>query len=170
MTEEKTLVEATVVFPVRDGQVLLAKKTRKIGAGCWNGYGGGIEEGDASIEATALRELEQESGLVGSASDLLKIALCYFSNTKSDGTQFVAKVHIYTLSDWTGEPRATEEMSDPTFFPLDALPLQEMMPADKDWVPRALRGETMIVRASYGPFQKELLSPVEISLVSKDLL
>jgi 8-oxo-dGTP diphosphatase len=168
--EEKTLFEATVVFPVRGGKVLLARKLRKIGAGCWNGYGGGVEAGDASIEATALREFTEESGLACSAADLSKVAVCYFSNTKSDGTKFVAKVHVYLLSSWTGTPEATEEMGEPTFFPINALPLDEMMPADAAWLPRAILGETMIVRASYGPFQKELLASVEILPVPKEEL
>lgn len=168
--EEKTLKEATVVFPVRDGKVVLGVKTRKIGMGCRNGYGGGVEEGDASIEAAALRELEQESGLVGAVADLDKVAVCHFTNTKSDGTTMVATVHIYILRAWTGEPRATEEMADPRWFSVDSLPLDAMMPADKDWVPRVLAGERLIVRASYGPFQKELLSPVTIAAVSKEML
>ena len=109
-----------------------------------------------------MRELEQESGLVGRAEDLSKIAVCYFTNTKSDGTQFVAKVHIYRLDAWEGEARATEEMAEPTFFPIDNLPYESMMLADKEWVPRALAGGNIVVHAAYGPFQKELLSPVVI--------
>jgi ADP-ribose pyrophosphatase YjhB (NUDIX family) len=163
--EEKTLFEATVTFPVRDGQVLLGMKMQKIGKDCWNGYGGGVEEGDESIESRALLELNQECGLIGSPSRLVKVAVCYFKNTKSDSTIFVAKVHIYLLHDWEGEPHATSEMDTPTLFPFAELPLDRMMPADRHWVPRVLAGERLRVRAHYGPFQKELLSIVEIDTV-----
>ena len=168
--EEKTLKEATVTFPVRDGQVLLGMKMRKIGAGCWNGYGGGVEQEDESIEATAIRELEDESKLVASKLQLSKVAVCYFTNMKSDSTTFVSKVHVYLFQVGTEEPVSTDEMTEPTFFPFDKLPLDAMMPADRYWVPRILAGECLIVRASYGPFQKKLLGPVHIRTATQEEL
>lgn len=50
--EEKTLLKAVIVFPLRRRSVLLAKKAEKIGAGCWNGYGGGIVESETAIDFT----------------------------------------------------------------------------------------------------------------------
>ena len=63
MNEEKVLFNATVCYPVRDGKVLLAFKTCKIGANCWNGYGGGIEQGE-TLAGAALWEAGAESGTV----------------------------------------------------------------------------------------------------------
>ncbi len=159
MIEEKTLLEATVCFPVRENEILLAKKTRKIGAGCWNGYGGGPDEGE-SLRDAAVRELFEECGLVASPDDLLKIAIMEFHNTKTDGSVFVARVHFYTLSVWSGNYRATEEMSDPTWFSKDNLPLDQMMPADRVFVPVALSGKKITGSAHYGPYQKELRGEV----------
>ncbi len=157
--EEKVLFEATVVFPVRGGEVLLARKTRKIGAGCWNGYGGGPDEGE-SLTDTAVRELFEECGLRASPRDLTKIAVMDFHNTKTDGTTFVARVHFYTLSSWSGDYHATDEMADPSWFPIDKLPLEEMMPADRVFLPLALCGKKIVDSAHYGPFQKELRGEV----------
>ena len=53
--EEKVLLKASLVFPVTHTHVLLAKKQKKIGKGCWNGYGGGPEPGDRDILDTAVR-------------------------------------------------------------------------------------------------------------------
>ncbi len=160
--EEKTLLEGTLIFPVRPGKVLLGMKMLKIGKDRWNGYGGGVEAGDVSIEDRAVLELEQEAGIVASPKDLVKVAVAYFHNTKTDGTSFIAKVHVYLLYEWDGEPFPTKEMSDPTLFSVDTLPLEKMMLADREWVPRALSGEKMLVFAKYGPFQKELIGPVVI--------
>jgi len=43
---EKVLLDAVVCYLVREDEILLAFKTVKIGKDCWNGYGGGIEEGE----------------------------------------------------------------------------------------------------------------------------
>lgn len=159
--EEKTLLLATLVFPIKNGKVLLAKKGGKIGAGCWNGYGGGVEENE-TLEECALRELEQESRLKGALSNLHKIAIADFHNTKKDGTTFVCRVHCYTLNEPVGIPQETEEMLNPSWHYLNDLPFEQMMPADRYWLPRALIADQIYVVAHYGPHQKELLKDVEI--------
>jgi len=166
MQEEKTLFTATVVFPMRGDNVLLAKKTRKIGAGCWNGYGGGPNEGESLLDA-AVRELHEESGLLANPADLKKIAIMDFHNTKSDGSAFVARVHFYTISIFQGEPTETPEMAEPTWFSVQGLPLSEMMPADRVFLPVALNGGKIIGSAHYGPFQKTLLGQVTIEVVEE---
>src|SRR5687768_6008393 len=120
--EEKTLLEATVCFLRKDGKVLLAKKTRGIGAGSWNGYGGRIEAGE-SPEQTAVRELREETqedpasygGVIAQQEDLEKIAVVDFHNSKTDGSTFVCRVHFYFVEKWEGEPEVTEEMVEPTW-------------------------------------------------------
>jgi 8-oxo-dGTP diphosphatase len=162
--EEKTLLKAVVIFPALENDILLAIKTGKIGAGCWNGYGGGIEPGESPPEA-AVRELFEESGLIATVEGLQKIAIVDFHNQKSDGSMFVCSVHMYLAKEWTGEVHETPEMRNPTWFARDALPLEGMMPADRDWVPPTLEGKLIRAKAWYGPFQKALLRPTEITIV-----
>lgn len=163
--QEKVLFNAVVCFLVKGGNVLLGMKTQKIGKGCWNGYGGGIEEGETEIEAV-LREVEEETGgVVVDPSNMEKIAIGYFHNTKSDGKKFVCAVHFFLARKWEGDAKETKEMAKPTWFALSGLPLNKMMPADKEWVPLALGGKKLIVRALLGPFQQNLLAPVEIEFV-----
>src|SRR3989344_638818 len=86
--EEKTLYLATLVYPVRDSEVLLATKTRKIGAGCLNGWGGGVDQGE-SIRASAAREFfEETGGAKVNENELEKIGIVHFKNHKSDGVVF----------------------------------------------------------------------------------
>jgi 8-oxo-dGTP diphosphatase len=159
---EKVLAHATVCFLVKENKILLAVKGRHIGEGCWNGYGGGIDPGEKPKEA-AVRELEEEtSGVIALPEDLEKIAEIDFHNTKSDGRNFVCKVHFYLVKKWQGEARETEEMLSPTWFDIDHLPLQKMMPADKKWLPVALSGKKIMASPKYGPFQKELLEDFKI--------
>jgi len=165
MPEEKILLDATVCFLIRGGQILLALKTKKIGQGCWNGYGGGIEPGE-SIRSATVRELFEESGVSALPSHLEKVAVIDFHNTKSDGTRFICRVHFFLLSRWTGDPKATEEMSEPTWFRESDLPLKEMMPADKIFIPALLAGKKIVGTAHYGPFQKELTQEPTFAEVS----
>ena len=165
MTEEKTFKAATVVFPLRGDNVLLARKTRKIGAGCWNGYGGVPDPGE-TLPACAVRELFEESGLSACPEDLTKIAIMDFHNTKSDGTTFIARVHFYTLAVWEGECHATDEMADPTWFPREQLPLLEMMPADRVYLPLVFSGKKIVGTAHYTPFQQALIGEVALNEVA----
>lgn len=166
MPEEKTLITATLVFLVRDDLVLLARKVRKIGAGKWNGYGGGIE-GEETTFQCAVRELGEEAGVESDPNDLEKVGEVTFHNTKSDGSKFSCLVHIYLLRRWAREPRASKEMADPTWFEIHRLPVAHLMPADPFWLPLILSGKKIVAEAHYGPFQAELLAPVKITEVDR---
>lgn len=167
MEKEKVLFNATLVFVENtEGKVLLGVKARKIGVGCWNGYGGGIEPNETP-EQSALRELDEESGIKGDPSQLEKCGVVIFNNTKEDGKEFVCKMHVYFLRNTTAEVSTTEEMLTPKWFDKNELPYNNMMPADKDWVPYVMRGEKIQAEAWYGPFQKTLLKPTEIQVVKE---
>ena len=161
--EEKTLLRATVCIPIRDREILLGMKTRKIGVGCWNGYGGGIENGE-TIPECAIRELKEESGLKAKIEDLEKVAIVNFHNEKSDGNIFISQVHFFLVKNWEGEPVETKDgaMITPTFFNIDNLPYDNMMPADKEFFPLILNGKKIIAESHYTPFQKELKREVKI--------
>lgn len=164
MPQEKVLLDATLCFPVREDKILLAVKTKNIGQGCWNGYGGGID-GEETPEQSIIRELEEEAKIKALPDALEKVAIVHFHNTKTDGSIFVCKVHTYFLYQWEGEFQPTDEMTKPTWFGKQELPLSAMMPADRIWLPEVLAGKKIIGRAKYGPFQKTLLEDVELQYV-----
>ncbi len=165
--EEKVLLNATACFLSREDEILLGWKTRGIGKNRWNGYGGRVEEGEAVLQ-TAVRELEEETdGVIVRPEDLEKIAIVHFHNIKSDGSNFVCVVHFYLVHKWKGDVKETEEMINPTWFKKNKLPFVEMMPADEEWLPIALRGKKIIAHAYLGPFQEKSLAPVEIEYVEE---
>jgi ADP-ribose pyrophosphatase len=165
MQEEKILFNATLCFPVRGDEILLGRKMKKIGQGCWNGYGGGIENGETP-EQSMLRELREEAGVTAEADALEKVAVMCFHNTKADGGFFVCKVHIYFLHKWEGDFQTTDEINNPTWFKKKRLPLKEMMLADREWLPAVLSGKKIIGEAKYGPLQKTLLGKVDFQFVT----
>ncbi len=156
MNEEPGLFNATVCLLIKNDEVLLAKKSRKIGAGCWNGYGGGIEENESILDS-ATRELKEESGLNADKEDLEKVAIIDFKNIKKDNSIFNCRVHFFLIRKWQGEPRETDEMLSPTFFKIDKLPLDEMMPADKIFMPLLLNGKKLIAKFTHTHFPTESL-------------
>jgi 8-oxo-dGTP diphosphatase len=162
--EEKVLLNATVCFLKRENQILLAYKTDKIGKDRLNGYGGGIEDGE-NAKMAAVRELEEEASVVALPENLEKIAVVDFHNTKSDGNTFVCRVHGYLVHKWSGEPKDTDTMINPTWFDIKNIPYGQMMPADVDFLPYALKGKKLKAKAYLGPFQREKLRETEIEFV-----
>ncbi len=130
---------ATVVFPIRNNKVLLAKKTRKIGMGKWNGFGGKLE-GEESIRQCACRELFEEtgSGIVALPDDLTFRAHVDFflHDTTTESPDW--SVDFFTIEQFSGEATSADGMADPTWFPLDAVPYENMLSADMHFVPRIL--------------------------------
>jgi 8-oxo-dGTP pyrophosphatase MutT (NUDIX family) len=133
----------TVVLVERGNEVLLGKKKRKIGTGWWNGYGGKNEPEDTSIKQTAQRELWEESGGI-TAHSFESIGFMRFRFTFKDEYH---DVHFFRTADFSGEAIETEEM-EPHWFEKNALPTEEMFPADKLWIPfyiqnKKFRGEVL---------------------------
>ena len=163
--EEKTLILATVNFLMEGNNVWLATKSRKIGAGCRNGYGGGLEvEDNGNLITSCIREIEEECGVKTRPENFEKVAIIKFNNTKTDGTTSTAEIHAYLVKNWKGTPKETVEMLDPQLYDINNLPFSEMMPADEKWIPLVMHGKKLRAEYYYSPFQKELIDekPVEI--------
>lgn len=163
--KEKVIWLATLCFPIMEDEVLLSRKIvekmHKPGAGKLNGYGGGPWSGE-SLEEAASRELFEESRLKANLKDLEKVAIVYFHNTKSDGEIFVCKCVVYLLKKWHGEPRDGDKMKNPRWYLKLQMPWTDMIVGDEYWLPSVFSGKKIIAEVHYGPFQKELLRPVEI--------
>jgi ADP-ribose pyrophosphatase YjhB (NUDIX family) len=164
--EEKTLLEAVDCFLINSkGEVWLATKAFKIGAGCLNGYGGGIEKGETP-EICALREIPEECAIKVTLEQLHKVAVMDFHNNKTDGSMFICRVHMFLV--YTNEiPQESAEMLAPRLFDPKNLPLTRLMPADPYWLPHLFQGKKFIGKAEYSPYQKELIGYVTITYVDK---
>ena len=126
---------ATLMFVHKDGQVLLIRKKRGLGAGKINGPGGRIEQGETPLEC-AVRETREE-------------LLITPRNVRAAGELFfhaedMPRIHghVFTASDYVGTPAETEE-AIPLWTPADRLPLNEMWDDDRLWLPQVLAGCTV---------------------------
>lgn len=127
----------TLVLIVKDDKMLLGKKKRGFGEGWWNGFGGKVLEGE-TVEQAALREVQEESGLILPALNFRGVI--HFSFDDDDK---IHETHIFEATEHLGEPIETEEMM-PRWFHIHEIPYQEMWPADRIWLPIFLEGKSSI--------------------------
>ncbi len=135
--------QSTLCFCITGENVLLAMKKRGFGSGKWNGYGGKVQENE-DPKMAAIRELEEESGLIADRKDLQQVALVRFYFERSP----IFECYVYLTHTWQNEPVETEEMR-PTWYPLTSLPFTEMWAADAQWIPLILNGEKIEAEVNF---------------------
>lgn len=123
---------ATLCFVIKDGQVLLIRKKRGLGAGKINGPGGRVEPGETPLEG-AIREVEEE--LLVTPTGVKKAGELRFQFTNG----YSIHGHVFTAEDCHGEPSATDE-ADPIWTSLDEVPFEEMWEDDIHWFPMMVEG------------------------------
>lgn len=127
-----------IIFPLRGEEVLLAKKTRKIGVGLWNGYGGKIE-GIDTPEQSSVKELRKESGLNTKAEDYQRVSIIDFYVPKSEKLIKLNRCFIFFIKKFTGEPKTTKEMEEPTWYKFKKIPYRNMIIGTDFWMPQVIQ-------------------------------
>jgi 8-oxo-dGTP diphosphatase len=134
-------VRATLLFVVRDHQILLIRKKRGLGAGKVNGPGGKLDPGETP-RACAIREVQEELGVT--PLDPRPCGELSFQFT--DG--LALHVAVFIAPECDGQAHETDE-AVPLWTPLDAIPYDEMWADDRVWLPHALAGRTVRLRAVF---------------------
>lgn len=132
----------SLIFVVDEAQrkVLLGLKKRGFGLGKFNGFGGKMEPNE-TMRACSARELAEESGIEVSPELLQRRGVLDFNMLSGGMTLANGKiasrieVHIYSckLSETRGDLCETDEMK-PTWFDIDAVPLEKMWADDEYWL------------------------------------
>jgi 8-oxo-dGTP diphosphatase len=124
---------ATLMFIIKDGQVLLIVKKRGLGAGKINGPGGKIEPDETPLDCV-IRETQEE--LLVTPHAPRKLGELRFA--MSDHPAIMC--HVYRSDDYSGTPTETDE-AIPVWTALDAIPYAQMWQDDACWLPSVLRDE-----------------------------
>jgi len=124
---------ATLLFVIRDGQILLIRKKKGLGAGKINGPGGRIDNGETPRQG-AIREIGEE--LCVRPVDVRPGGQLSFQFV--DGLSL--HVHVFTATGCQGTPQETDE-AEPLWVPLDRLPYDQMWADDAHWIPLMLQGK-----------------------------
>ena len=134
----------TLLFLLKDNQILLAMKKRGFGKGFWNGVGGKPELNE-NILNTAIRETQEEIGVVPKNITQIATLDFYFKNNPDWNQQ----VLTFFAKEWEGKPSESEEMK-PQWFDLDKIPFESMWPDDIFWLPLVLSGKKIKAEFTLG--------------------
>ena len=125
--------------------MLLGLKKAGFGAGKWVGLGGHIEEGEKP-EGAAVREVQEESGLLVPADSLQHMASIEFRFPARPEWDQTAEVFVTSV--YQGEPEESDEIA-PRWFGEHELPLGKMWDDAKYWLPLVLAGEHVDVLVTF---------------------
>jgi len=107
------------------------------------GLGGKLEVGESAVQA-AVREIEEESGLVVAASALTELGmLTYLFPHRQEWSQ---ESTVFVCDEWFGTPRESDELN-PVWFDVAELPVDDMWDDARYWLPGVLDG--VPVRATF---------------------
>ncbi|GEM84084.1 8-oxo-dGTP diphosphatase [Meiothermus hypogaeus] len=126
-------------------RVLLGFKKTGFGAGKYGGFGGKLEVGE-TLAVAAVRELQEESGLLAKPHNLWYAAQLEFLFPACP--DWNRTVHVFRLEFWEGEPQESDEIR-PVWFGLDELPLKQMWSDVPYWLPQILQGSRPKMRFTY---------------------
>ena len=144
-------IRATLMF-VRDGdEVLLIRKLRGLGMGKINAPGGKIDPGETPLES-AIRETQEEVHVT--PHHPRKMGELHFAMSDMPDIH----CHVFTASEFTGEPTETEE-AVPMWTHRFKIPYEQMWEDDRHWLPRMLEGERF---RGYFVFKGERIEWMEI--------
>ncbi len=124
---------ATLLFVVRDGEILLIRKKRGLGAGKINGPGGRLEAGESPLDA-AIREVEEEVGIT--PTGIRRCGELSFQFVDGYGIH----VYVFRASGCRGKVAESDEAL-PLWTPIDEIPYHEMWVDDAIWLPWLLDGK-----------------------------
>lgn len=116
-------------------EVLLGRKKTGLGVGYHVGLGGKLE-GDETPVLAAVREIEEESGVVDAADLDPRGELLYLFPHREAWSQ---RSTVFVARRWRGDPVETDEL-DPAWHDLGSLPLDEMWDDAARWLPGVLAG------------------------------
>ena len=125
--------KATLLFVLREGQILLIHKKTGLGAGKINGPGGRIEPGETAREG-AIREVQEELCVTPTGvREAGELSFQFVDGYSLHGT-------VFTATGFEGELCETREAA-PLWTDLARIPYERMWADDALWLPLLLRGQ-----------------------------
>ena len=100
---------------VVNDKILLVREARGSFQDCWGLPKGCVDDGE-SPEAAVLRELEEETGLIGSNPELLMV----MGEPTRDPRKHIVSI-VYSVTTDDSEPNAGDDAADARYWPLQTV-------------------------------------------------
>lgn len=118
---ENELRERTIVFLIKENEVLLGKRKEGMGEGNYVGIGGKVE--NECRKTCAARELQEEICVRVEEEDFVPIGELIF--LFEDNLDYNQKVILFFSEKWSGIPKETDEIL-PEWFDFSKIPYSQM--------------------------------------------
>lgn len=125
----------TLVYTVRDGQVLMMRRRKWPNLGQWTAPGGKVELDESPAEC-AVRELAEETGLRAVGRPELRIIV----TETSPLPDWQWLMFIYLVREFAGELATDSVEGDLAWLPVDQVPTLPIPQADAIFYPLVLDG------------------------------
>lgn len=126
-------IDATLMFVVKNGKVLLIEKLTGIGEGKINGPGGKIDPGENPLQGV-IRECQEELHIT--VKKPIKMGELWFAMTDIPDIH----CHVFIAHDFDGTPTPTRE-ANPMWVDIQDIPFSKMWADDSYWLPEMLEGK-----------------------------
>ncbi len=137
-------IKATLIYIIKDDEVLLGLKRKGFGAGNYNGVGGKVDSGE-TIEQGMLRECMEE--ICVKPTDYSLVGKLIY-NEYMKGEPVIFETYVYLASGYIGNIETTEEI-EPKWFKKDKLPFLQMFGDDEYWLPEVLNGKNVVAEFDF---------------------
>ena len=124
----------TLVYALRDGQVLMMRRRKWPNLGQWTAPGGKVEEDESPAECAA-RELREETGLIAGRPELRVIA-----TETSPAGEWQWLMFIYLVRELSGELVDVCQEGDLAWVAVDQVPQLDIPQADRLFYPHVVDG------------------------------
>jgi len=135
---------ATLVYALRDDQVLLVRRMKEPNRGLWVAPGGKIEQGESPVEC-AVREMREETGLA-----IERPVLRAVMTETSPRADYQWLTFIFVAWDFDGTFSPARDVGEFRWVPVDEVAKLPIPPADAIFFPRLLQdGSTFTAKFEY---------------------
>lgn len=141
-------IQATLVYLLKQNQILLGYKKTGVGQGNYVGIGGKIEKDETPLQA-AVREVKEEICVNVISPVLVGEADFVFPDMSSLNHY----VFVYIATEWFGQIKETDVIK-PKWFKQSTLPLDHMWDDAQFWLPAVLSGHKLFGKFIFGMDKK----------------
>lgn len=142
MSKVASPIQTTGIILFYEGKVLLVRHLEGAShvTGAYGLPAGKIEDGESETYA-AKRELEEETGLITSEADLVKLPKVYEATIQLKSVERTFIWHVFLCKKWTGKLKSSEE-TNPEWVPIENIKKYPLLPNVESAVKEGLQMNT----------------------------